>query len=148
MKIVEGGVCAAKGFTANGICCGIRKNKDKRDLSLILSETAGSCAAVYTTNRVQGAPIKVTKRHLSDGKAQAIICNSGNANTCNPNGEEVAIETARLLSGEIGIRQEDVVVASTGVIGQPLDISPIKDGISGWQQVFPKTAVIWLRKEL
>lgn len=130
MKIVEGGVCAAKGFTANGIRCGIRKNKDKRDLSLIMSEVPGACAAVYTTNLVKGAPIAVTKAHIADGTAQAIICNSGNANTCNPNGKEVAEETASLLAGELGIRKEDVVVASTGVIGQPLDITPIKNGIA------------------
>ena len=97
MKIIEGGVCAAKGFTENGIRCGIRKNKDKRDLSLIFSEAVGSCAAVYTTNLVKGAPIAVTKQHISDGRAQAIICNSGNANTCNPNGEAVATEMAELL---------------------------------------------------
>ena len=97
MKIIEGGVCAAKGFKANGIRCGIRKNRDKRDLSLILSEVPGSCAAVYTTNLVKGAPIAVTKKHIKDGIAQAIICNSGNANTCNPNGEEVAVQTAELL---------------------------------------------------
>ena len=129
MKIIEGGVCAAKGFTANGIRCGIRKNKDKRDLSLIFSETVGSCAAVYTTNLVKGAPIAVTKQHISDGFAQAIICNSGNANTCNPNGEAVATEMAELLGKELNIKAEDVVVASTGVIGQPMDITPIANGI-------------------
>ncbi len=129
MKIIEGGVCAAKGFTANGIRCGIRKNKDKRDLSLIFSEAVGSCAAVYTTNLVKGAPIAVTKQHISDGRAQAIICNSGNANTCNPNGEAVATEMAELLGKELNIKAEDVVVASTGVIGQPMDITPIANGI-------------------
>ena len=129
MKLIDGGVCAAKGFKANGIRCGIRKSKDKRDLSLIMSEVPGSCAAVYTTNLVKGAPIAVTKQHISDGKAQAIICNSGNANTCNPNGREVAVETAKLLAEQTGIRTEDVVVASTGVIGQPLDITPIANGI-------------------
>ncbi len=129
MKIIDGGVCAAKGFQANGIRCGIRKNKDKRDLSLIMSKVPASCAAVYTTNLVKGAPIAVTKQHISDGKAQAIICNSGNANTCNPNGKEVAVETANLLAEATGIRPEDVVVASTGVIGQPLDITPIAGGI-------------------
>ncbi|MBR3644734.1 MAG: bifunctional ornithine acetyltransferase/N-acetylglutamate synthase, partial [Parasporobacterium sp.] len=129
MKIIEGGVCAAKGFKANGIRCGIRKNRDKRDLSLILSEVPGSCAAVYTTNLVKGAPIAVTKKHIKDGIAQAIICNSGNANTCNPNGEEVAVQTAELLGKKIGLRTEDVVVASTGVIGQPMDITPIAEGI-------------------
>ena len=83
MKIINGGVCAAKGFTANGIHCGIRKNKEKRDLSLIYSETKAACASVYTTNLVKGAPLTVTKKNIEDGFAQAIICNSGNANTCN-----------------------------------------------------------------
>ena len=129
MKIIEGGVCAAKGFTANGVRCGIRKNRDKRDLALIFSEVPASCAAVYTTNLVKGAPIAVTREHISDGLAQAVICNSGNANTCNPNGEEVAEETTELVAGQLGIKKEDVVIASTGVIGQPLDITPIKEGI-------------------
>ena len=129
MKIVEGGVCAAKGFKANGIYCGIRKNRDKRDLSLILSEVPAACAAVYTRNLVKGAPIAVTRQHISDGIAQAVICNSGNANTCNPNGEEVAVQTAEFLAQQLKIRAGDVVVASTGVIGQPLDISPIASGI-------------------
>ncbi len=83
MKTVSGGVCAAKGFTAAGVHCGIRKNKSKKDLSLIFSEVPASAAAVYTTNLVKGAPLLVTKSHLSNGKAQAVICNSGNANTCN-----------------------------------------------------------------
>ena len=90
MKITEGGVCAAKGFKASGIHCGIRKNKSKRDLSLIYSEKRANAAAVYTTNLVKGAPLTVTKQHISDGYAQAVICNSGNANTCNKDGEEVA----------------------------------------------------------
>ena len=129
MRIIEGGVCAAKGFTANGIHCGIRKNRTKNDLALIFSETKASCAAVYTTNLVKGAPLTVTKTHLSDGFAQAIICNSGNANTCNANGIEIAENTCRLLADELAMAADDVVVASTGVIGQPLDIAPIAAGI-------------------
>ena len=129
MKFIEGGVCAAKGFTAGGVHCGIRKNKDKKDLSLILSEVPASCAAVYTTNLVQGAPILVDKRHLSDGIAQAIICNSGNANTCNADGIQVAEQMSQLTAQQLKIRKEDVVVASTGVIGQPLDITPIAEGM-------------------
>ena len=97
MKTINGGVCAAKGFSAGGIHCGIRKNRTKRDLALILSETTASAAAVYTTNLVKGAPLAVTKKHLANGKASAIICNSGNANTCNANGEEIAEETCALL---------------------------------------------------
>ena len=129
MKITEGGVCAAKGFTAYGIHCGIRKNKQKRDLALIYSEVPASAAAVYTTNLVKGAPLAVTKEHLADGKAQAIICNSGNANTCNAGGEERAKMTCRALADALGIKETDVVVASTGVIGQPLPTEPILNGI-------------------
>ena len=129
MKIIDGGVCAAKGFYANGIHCGIRKNKTKKDLALIYSETVANAAAVYTTNLVKGAPLIVTKNNLSDGKAQAVICNSGNANTCNANGIEIAEGMCELLSGQLKIGAKDVVVASTGVIGQPLCIDPIAGGI-------------------
>lgn len=129
MKIINGGVCAAKGFIANGVHCGIRKNRSKRDLSLILSKVKANAAAVYTTNLVKGAPLTVTKSHISDGKAQAIICNSGNANTCNANGIDIAEQMCEILADHINIAPEDVVVASTGVIGQPLDIEPIKSGI-------------------
>ena len=129
MEIIEGGVCAAKGFTASGIHCGIRKNKSKKDLSLILSEVKATTAAVYTTNLVKGAPLTVTKNHISDGYAQAVICNSGNANTCNANGIEIAEAMSDLVAEKTGIDAKDVVVASTGVIGQPLDITPIADGM-------------------
>ncbi len=129
MKMIEGGVCAAKGFKANGIHCGIRKNRSKRDLALIFCEKQCSAAAVYTTNLVKGAPLTVTKKHLENGKAQAVICNSGNANTCNANGIEIAEKMSDLLAEKLGITANDVVVASTGVIGQPLDIKPIADGI-------------------
>ncbi len=129
MNIISGGVCAAKGFSANGIHCGIRKNKTKRDLSLIYSEKLANAAAVYTTNLVKGAPLKVTKNNISNGTARAIICNSGNANTCNANGVEIATQTCELLAEALNINAADVVVASTGVIGQPLDITPIKNGI-------------------
>ncbi len=129
MKIINGGVCAAKGFKANGIHCGIRKNRTKRDLSLIFSETVANTAAVYTTNLVKGAPLLVTKQNIKNGKAQAVICNSGNANTCNANGVEIATKTCECLAKSLNIDKSDVVVASTGVIGQPLDITPIKNGI-------------------
>ena len=129
MKLIEGGVCAAKGFTANGIHCGIRKNRSKRDLALIYSEKTASAAAVYTTNLVKGAPLLVTKQHLQNGTAQAIICNSGNANTCNANGIEIAQQMSSLLGDALHISPEDVVVASTGVIGQPMEIAPIAAGI-------------------
>ncbi|MCD7783045.1 MAG: bifunctional glutamate N-acetyltransferase/amino-acid acetyltransferase ArgJ [Firmicutes bacterium] len=126
---IEGGVCAPSGFSANGIHCGIRKNKEKRDLSLIVSDVPASAAAVYTTNLVKGAPIIVTKRHLENGVARAIICNSGNANTCNENGIATANEMCRLASEALSCDENDIIVASTGVIGQPLDISPIKAGM-------------------
>lgn len=129
MNIINGGVCAAKGFKANGIHCGIRKNKSKRDLSLIYSETKAAAAAVYTTNLVKGAPIAVTKKNIADGYAQVVICNSGNANTCNFNGVEIAEEMCSLIADATGVCASDVVVASTGVIGEVLDITPIKNGI-------------------
>lgn len=129
MKTIPGGVCAAKGFTASGIHCGIRKNHIKRDLALIASAVPAHAAAVYTTNLVKGAPLTVTKQHIADGRAQAVVCNSGNANTCNANGVEIAEQMSALVGAALGIAPEDVVVASTGVIGQPLDITPIADGI-------------------
>ena len=129
MKSISGGVAAAKGFTAGGVHCGIRKSRSKRDLGLIWSEVPAQAAAVYTTNLVKGAPLLVTKAHLSDGKAQACIINSGNANTCNANGVEIAEQTSALLASALGIKKEDVVVASTGVIGQPMTIEPFEKGI-------------------
>ena len=129
MKLIQGGVCAAKGFRANGVHCGIRKNKIKKDLALIVSDVPAASAAVYTTNLVKGAPLLVTKKHLSNGVAQAMICNSGNANTCNANGVEIAEHMCDLVAEITGVDQNDVIVASTGVIGQPLDITPIKAGL-------------------
>ena len=129
IKLIDGGICAAKGFKANGVRCGIRKNRTKRDLSLIVSECRASAAAVYTTNLVKGAPIAVTKAHLADGYAQAVICNSGNANTCNADGVEIATRTCECLAAKLGIPADDIIVASTGVIGQPLDLTPIAEGI-------------------
>ncbi len=129
MKAVAGGVCAAKGFTANGIHCGIRKNHTKKDLSLIVSAVQASAAAVYTTNLVKGAPLIVTKNHLQNGVAQAVICNSGNANTCNANGIEIAEAMSVLAAEALGISPDDMIVASTGVIGQPLCIDPIANAL-------------------
>ncbi|MBR6682165.1 MAG: bifunctional glutamate N-acetyltransferase/amino-acid acetyltransferase ArgJ [Clostridia bacterium] len=129
MKIIEGGVCAAKGFKASGVHCGIRKNRTKKDLALIYSETKAKAAAVYTTNLVKGAPLLVTKANIADGMAQAVICNSGNANTCNANGVEVAETMCKMLADKLNISANDVVVASTGVIGQPLNLEPIEAGI-------------------
>ncbi len=129
MKLIEGGVCAAKGFRASGVYCGIRKNPNKKDLALIASSVPASAAAVYTTNLVKGAPLTVTKQHIANGTAQAVICNSGNANTCNADGIEIAEKMSALTGAALGIDPNDVVVASTGVIGQPLNIGPIAAGI-------------------
>lgn len=129
MTKITGGVCAAKGFTAAGVHCGIRKNRTKRDLAVIFSEKRGSAAAVYTQNLVKGAPLQVTREHISDGYAQAVVCNSGNANTCNANGVEIAETMAGITADALGISAADVIVASTGVIGQPLDIEPIATGV-------------------
>ena len=129
LEKIEGGVCAPKGFRANGVHCGIRKNKKKRDLALIVSDTRCSAAAVYTQNLVKGAPVIVTKKHLADGYAQAVIVNSGNANTCNKDGEEMAEAMCSLVQEYTGISASDVIVGSTGVIGQKLSIDPIKEGM-------------------
>ncbi len=130
MKQIQGGVCAAKGFTASGIHCGIRKNKTKKDLALIYTPQRAAAAAVYTTNLVKGAPITVTKANIADGYAQAMLCNSGNANTCNADGVMIAEAMCAHLAEELKISAKDVIVASTGVIGQRLDITPIAQGIS------------------
>lgn len=124
---VEGGVCAALGFQANGLNCGLNPDKNKNDLALIYSETACKAAAVYTTNKVKGAPILVTKKNLAatGNMAKAVIVNSKNANTCNADGEEKARMMCELAANELGIAPEEVIVASTGVIGQPLPIEPI-----------------------
>ena len=129
MKQIEGGVCAPKGYTAGGIYCGIRKRNDKNDLAMIFSKVPAHAAAVYTTNLVKGAPLTVTKQHIADGIAQAVICNSGNANTCNSDGLEIAEKMSALAAGELGISPKDVIVASTGVIGQKLNITPVANNI-------------------
>ena len=131
MKMISGGVCAAKGFKAAGVHCGIRRNPGKKDLALIVSQAPCAAAAVYTTNLVKGAPIIVDKQHLADGIAQAVICNSGNANTCNANGIEIAEGMAALVEKYTGIKAADVVVSSTGVIGEPLSLDPIAAGLPG-----------------
>ena len=129
MQTIAGGVCAAKGFKASGIHCGLRKNKALKDLALIVSDVPASAAAVYTQNLVKGAPLLVTQEHLTNGMAQAILCNSGNANTCNADGPAVAKKMCALTGSVLGIDAKDVIVASTGVIGQPLPIAPIESGM-------------------
>ena len=125
-KYIEGGVCASKGFVANGLNCGINPDKNKNDLGAVYSETICDAAAVYTQNKVKGAPVIVTKKHLeaSKGKAKAVIVNSKNANTCNADGEEIAEKVCSLAADALGIKPEEVIVGSTGVIGMRLSIEP------------------------
>ncbi|MBQ5906322.1 MAG: bifunctional glutamate N-acetyltransferase/amino-acid acetyltransferase ArgJ [Clostridia bacterium] len=125
MKFIDGGVTAAKGFLASGIHCGIRKNQTKKDLAMIKSEALCAAAAVYTQNKVYGAPITVTRENLKNGYAQAVIVNSGNANTCNSDGVEKAQMMCDIAAESLGVKADDVIVASTGVIGMSLDVTPI-----------------------
>ncbi|WP_225744561.1 bifunctional glutamate N-acetyltransferase/amino-acid acetyltransferase ArgJ [Marinilactibacillus sp. Marseille-P9653] len=127
LEWIEGNVCAPKGFLASGVHAGFKRKR--KDLALIYSQQLCSTASVYTQNKVKGAPLIVTQEHSANGYAQAIICNSGNANTCNANGIEVAHQVCALLGESLDISNDDVIVASTGVIGQPLDIEPFKYGI-------------------
>ncbi len=129
MNKITGGVTAPKGFLANGIHCGIRANKTKKDLALIYSPTPCSAAAMYTQNKVYGAPITVTKNNIANGIAHAMVCNSGNANTCNADGVEKAVAMCELVGTALDISPEDVIVASTGVIGQVLALEPLAKGI-------------------
>ena len=130
MKFIEGGVCAAQGFKAAGIHVGVKtKATWKKDVALIVSDVDCSAAAVFTKNAVKAAPIHVDKKHLADGRARAIIANSGNANACAPSGEENAIRMCQAAAKAIGCKPEDVVVSSTGVIGQTLRIHVIEEGM-------------------
>ena len=129
MKEIANGVCAPQGFQAAGIWCGIRKNHSKPDLAMIVSDVICTAAGVYTKNKVKGAPLIVTKNHLENGKAQAVICNSGNANTCAPNGMEIAEKTCQMAAEALGIAAEDMIVASTGVIGKEMSLEPFETGI-------------------
>ena len=129
IKRIEGGVTYPAGFRASGIHCGLRKNKSKKDLALILADKPCNAAAVYTTNKVYGAPITVTREHLKNGMARAAICNSGNANTCNPDGVDKANAMCAALAAQLGIDENDIIISSTGVIGEPLPLEPILSGI-------------------
>lgn len=129
MEFIANGVTAPKGFKANGIHCGMRKNHDKKDLALIYSESKATAAAIYTKNKVKGSHIEVMKKHLSDNSAQAVIVNSGNANTCNADGVEKAERMCEIAANQLGLDPVDVLCASTGVIGMPLDVTPIENGI-------------------
>lgn len=129
MNFLPGGVTAAKGFKAAGVHCGIRKNRSKKDLALIVSDVPASAAAVYTRNLVKGAPITVTAAHIADGKAQAVICNSGIANTCAADGIEKAEAMCAMTARALGLQAEDIMVGSTGVIGPSIDLAPIEAGL-------------------
>ncbi|HBH95197.1 MAG TPA: arginine biosynthesis protein ArgJ [Ruminococcaceae bacterium] len=126
IKFIDGGVCAAKGFKAAGINAHIKANSQKNDMAIIYCDTVCNAAALYTQNKVKGAPITITREHLSDGRAQAVIVNSGNANTCNANGIEIAEGACILTAKALNINVNDVIVASTGVIGQPMSLEPFK----------------------
>lgn len=131
-KVIDGGVCAAKGFKASGVYCAIKENPTKKnDIALIVSDVMCSAAGVYTSNKVKGAPVIVTKKNLekSGGRAKAVIVNSKNANTCNADGEEKALKMCSLAADALGIKPEEVIVASTGVIGQVLPIEPIEKAV-------------------
>ena len=130
IKYIDGGVTAPKGFLASGIYCGLKKSNLQKDLALIYSEVPATAAGMYTKNKVKGAPIYITKEHLTNKKAQAIIINSGNANTCNgDDGLNKAKKMTSLQAKELKLKADDILVASTGVIGVPLNIDAIKDGI-------------------
>ena len=140
-KEVAGGICAPKGFAAAGVHCGIRANhSEKYDLALIKAEVRCAAAGVYTTNKVCGAPIKVDRAHLTDGYAQAIVVNSGNANTCAANGVALAEECCALVGKALNIDEKDVLPASTGVIGQPMVIDPFARGIPAAAEKLAATA--------
>lgn len=126
ITFIAGGATAAQGFSATGEHMGIRRNRTRRDVALIVSEIPANAACVYTQNLVKGAPILVTQKHVENGIAQAVICNSGNANTCNANGVEIAEGMCALVEKYIGVKAEDVIVASTGVIGQPMTLEPFE----------------------
>lgn len=131
MEKITSGVTAPKGFLAGGLHCGVKtNNKDKKDLAIVYSQVPCHAAAVYTQNKVYGAPITVTKENLADGMAQALVCNSGNANTCNGDGVEKAQMMCELTAKALGLSPKDIIVASTGVIGQVLPIEPIEQGIA------------------
>ena len=130
MKFIDGGVCAAQGFKAAGLHVGVKSHKmDKKDVALIVSDVECSAAAVFTKNVVKAAPIHVDIKHLANGKAKAIIANSGNANACAPCGEENAIKMCQAAAKAIGCAPEDVLVSSTGVIGQTINVKVIEDGV-------------------
>ena len=127
---IDGGVCAAQGFRAAGLHVGVKThNVNKKDVALIVSDADCAAAAVFTTNVVKAAPIHVTKAHLANGRARAVVANSGNANACAPLGEENAKRMCAAAAKAIGCGAEDVLVCSTGIIGQTLRVNVIEEGM-------------------
>ena len=153
-SFIEGSVTTPLGFTANGVCAGVKaygsvtqaaqKNEPllpsngKRDLAMIYCEKQCNAAAIFTKNLVKSDTIYVTQKHLANGKAQAVIVNSGNANACNPDGYEKAEAMCALASEALGVNEDDVIVASTGVIGQALPIEPIQKGVEELKNILSR----------
>ncbi len=153
---IQGGVTAPQGFTANGVCAGVKAATSaaiakaakanesavipngKRDLALIACDKPCTAAAIFTKNLVKSDTIYVTRKHLANGVAQAVVVNSGNANACNPDGYEKAEAMARLAADALGIDENNVIVASTGVIGQPLPLAPIESGVNALRDILSK----------
>ena len=153
---IDGGVTAPQGFVAAGVCAGVKQATSdaitkaakanespvipngKRDLAMIACDKICSAAAIFTRNLVKSDTIYVTREHLANGKAQAAIVNSGNANACNPDGYEKAAAMARLAADALGIDENDVIVASTGVIGQPLPLAPIENNVERLKALLSK----------
>ena len=153
---INGGVTAPQGFTANGVCAGVKAATSaaitkaiaandspvipngKRDLALIYCDRPCAAAAIFTKNLVKSDTIYVTQKHLENGTAQAVIVNSGNANACNPDGYEKAEAMGRLAAEALGVDENDIIVASTGVIGQPLPLAPIESGVAALKDILSK----------
>ena len=141
MKFVEGGVCAAPGFRAAGVHMGVKTHAAwKKDVALIVSERICTAAGAFTKNVVKAAPVHVDMEHLKDGKARAIVANSGNANACAPHGEEYAERMCQAAAKVVGCDPADVLVSSTGVIGQTLNIQAIENGMDGLYQALERSA--------
>ncbi|WP_295752379.1 bifunctional glutamate N-acetyltransferase/amino-acid acetyltransferase ArgJ [uncultured Oscillibacter sp.] len=141
LNLIDGGVCAAQGFRAAGVHVGVKTHADwKKDVALIVSDVDCAAAAVFTKNVVKAAPIRVDLRHLADGRARAVIANSGNANACAPQGEENAERMCAAAAAAIGCRPEDVLVSSTGVIGQRLNVEAIERGVPALYAALERSA--------
>ncbi|HHU35959.1 MAG TPA: bifunctional glutamate N-acetyltransferase/amino-acid acetyltransferase ArgJ [Treponema sp.] len=149
MQIIDGGVCAPAGFTANGIHCGIKKGRSTEDLALVESEVPCSAAAVFTKNLVKAEPVKLTKKHISNGRAQAVVLNAGNANACTgEQGYQAARRMANAAAVELGLPEQDVLICSTGVIGQQINIDAIESGIPELCAGLSKTGNVLARKAI